>query len=73
MLRGTVKYWLPYRGKLRYGKVTKFWLGDKIFPDETSPLRILQHTSIFRRKVTKFPYFPHNLIFNVLIKGLTLI
>ena len=32
MLRGTVKYELPYQGKLRRGNVTKFWLGDKHFP-----------------------------------------
>ena len=32
MLRGTVKQGLPYRGKLRWGKVTKFWLGGENFP-----------------------------------------
>ena len=31
MLRGTVKQGLPHWGKLRCGKVTKFWLGDENF------------------------------------------
>ena len=32
MLKGTVKKVLPYWGKLRHGKVTKFWRGDENFP-----------------------------------------
>ena len=52
--RGSVKEGLPYRGKLRRGKVTKFWLCDENFPR-----RILWHNRIFQGKVTKFPYFPH--------------
>ena len=34
MLRGTVKQGLPYWEKLHQGKVTKFWLGVKIFYDK---------------------------------------
>ena len=33
MLRGAVKKGLPYRGKLRWGKVTKFLLGKEKYYD----------------------------------------
>ena len=36
MFRIKVKQRLPYQGKLRWGDVTKFWLGG-----ENSPQRIL--------------------------------
>ena len=32
MVRATVRYGLPYWGKLRREKVKKFWLGDENFP-----------------------------------------
>ena len=54
MLRGTVKQGYLIWGKLRRGKVTKFWLGDENFPQP-----ILRHNRIFQGKVTKFSYFPH--------------
>ena len=28
----SVRYYLPYRGKIRRGKVTKFSLSDEMFP-----------------------------------------
>ena len=59
MLRGMAKKGLSHWGKLRRGKMTKFWLEDKNFLGRNfSPTNIMTYR-IFQGKVSKFPYFYH--------------
>ena len=64
---------IPYRGRFRHRRVTKFWLGDETVPDEyfyTRNLftrRILSNNKSFLGKVTKFPYLPIDALFDALI------
>ena len=71
MLRGAVKKGLPYRGKLRWGKVTKFLLGKENFPWwNFSPTSIMA-LSNFPGKSDKTSLFSPSIdvLFNALIKG----
>ena len=62
MLRGTVKQGIPYWEKLHQGKVTKFWLGVKIFYD-----KYYRKIEFSREKWRNLVIFSENVLFNSLI------
>ena len=59
MFKGKVKWGLPYQGKLRRGKVTKFWLGDEnLHQRNFSPTNIVTQSNFPRESDDISLFYP---------------